>query len=616
MEKNIALGSNATNSEHLLKLEPDFGDAEVASTSGKQLYFHSDFSFLDSDEELESKSTKYEKQDPDFVPERAHVKAEVKDGLLTETTPTGRPKKTHQCPVCNIVVYGKRKLEEHRITQHGQPEECKLCNHWVKNLKIHIQRYHAPKKRACPLCDKKFVFPWEVRKHIEVDHEASPAVKDVVSCKICGKQVMEKFLHKHMDRMHSGKKDLYGCIFCDFKGESKMAVVKHTNDEHEKLTVQCPYCYKEVFNLEKHVKSHDKGKYQCLVCDAKFGYSDEAREHYMKTHIDTKQLEMGMAHIGNSKIYRKLYTAPSEFKIEKCKYCDYQSNNAGNVIKHQQTIHEGLTEHCDECGKDYKDVKSHKRAVHLKVRPFKCPHCPYGALNNNALKNHIIAKHTGNVHRKLCPHCPMRVKDLESHIENTHVNPKPKDKKFVCETCPYRTHDKSALNSHIKMTHLKLTKPCPVCEKNIIVSKMRDHMKCHQVNQFTCVACDKTYREKLDLSKHILYHHRKFRTPCKYCGKQEVTNIKSHVKFNHPEVTEKIDISADLEQIRIIKRQLDERSEYYGDEDVIETGETDPIDDTTELEGGVKEECLSYPVKVEVEEEEEEEETHGEPSSQ
>ena len=58
MEKNIALGSNATNSEHLLKLEPDFGDAEVASTSGKQLYFHSDFSFLDSDEELESKSTK------------------------------------------------------------------------------------------------------------------------------------------------------------------------------------------------------------------------------------------------------------------------------------------------------------------------------------------------------------------------------------------------------------------------------------------------------------------------------------------------------------------------------------------------------------------------------
>jgi hypothetical protein len=32
--------------------------AAVASSSGKQLYFHSDFSFLDSDEEVESKSTK------------------------------------------------------------------------------------------------------------------------------------------------------------------------------------------------------------------------------------------------------------------------------------------------------------------------------------------------------------------------------------------------------------------------------------------------------------------------------------------------------------------------------------------------------------------------------
>ena len=132
---------------------------------------------------------------------------------------------------------------------------------------------------------------------------------------------------------------------------------------------------------------------------------------------------------------------------------------------------------------------------------------------------------------------------------------------------------------------------------------MRDHMKCHQVNKYSCIACDKTYREKLDLSKHILYFHRKFRTPCKYCGKNEVTNIKSHVKFNHPEISEKIDISADLEQIRIIKRQLDQRSEYYGDQDVIETGETDPIDTDTDskvLSTEVKEEFPDIEIKVEI----------------
>jgi len=518
--------------------------------------------------------------------------------VVIETTPTGRPKKTFQCPYCNLLLYGKRKLEEHRITYHGQPEQCEQCHKWVKNIKHHVSRYHSPKKRSCPLCAKKFIFPWEVRKHIEVEHEAAPVINDVVPCKLCGKQVMEKWLFKHLERMHSGRKEVFSCIFCDFKGESKMAVVKHTNDEHEKITVQCPFCNREVFNLEKHVKSHDRDKYQCYTCEAKFGYSDEAREHYMKSHVDPVQLEMGMGHIANAKIYRKLYTAPSEFKIEKCKYCDYTSNNAGSIKKHEQTKHEGITETCDICGKNYKDVKSHKKAVHFKVRPFKCPHCPYGALNNNSLKNHVIAKHTGNVHRKLCPHCPMRVKNLEFHIENTHVNPQPKDKKYVCDTCPYRTHDKSSLNSHIKMTHLKLTKPCPICEKNIILSKMRDHMKCHTENKYTCIACDKTYREKLDLSKHILYFHRKFRTPCKYCGKKEVTNIKSHVKFNHPEITEKIDISADMEQIRIIKRQLDERSEYYGEEDVIETGETDPIDtDIDCIE--VKQEFPYQEVKVE-----------------
>ena len=58
MEENIVVTTNSSKSEHLLKTEADFGDVEVASSSGKQLYFHSDFSFLDSDEELESKSSK------------------------------------------------------------------------------------------------------------------------------------------------------------------------------------------------------------------------------------------------------------------------------------------------------------------------------------------------------------------------------------------------------------------------------------------------------------------------------------------------------------------------------------------------------------------------------
>ena len=39
----------------------------------------------------------------------------------------------------------------------------------------------------------------------------------------------------------------------------------------------------------------------------------------------------------------------------------------------------------------------------------------------------------------------MRVKDLESHIENTHVNPKPKDKKFVCHASTW-LHQKRFLD--------------------------------------------------------------------------------------------------------------------------------------------------------------------------
>eukprot|EP00092_Neocalanus_flemingeri_P012176 GFUD01013129.1.p1 GENE.GFUD01013129.1~~GFUD01013129.1.p1 ORF type:complete len:441 (-),score=71.74 GFUD01013129.1:258-1580(-) len=339
---------------------------------------------------------------------------------------------------------------------------------------------------------------------------------------------------------------------------------------------QCSYSCKERRSLWRHRKiKHDGIGFYCKLCEYK-----TTRKEHLSTHVAA--VHLGVSYLCDQCEYKA--TQQCHLKRHKdaihglasfhCNKCEYKSTLQARLKDHIKSIHGGRRFICEIC--DFKSTSKSSLAKHIKGAHTNV------ALNNNALKNHIIAKHTGNIHRKLCPHCPMRVKDLESHIENSHVNPQPKDKKHACDTCPYRTHVKSALNSHIKMTHLKLSKPCPVCEKNIIVSKMRDHMKCHQINQYSCVACGKTYREKFDLSKHILYFHRKFRTPCKYCGKKEVTNIKSHVRFSHPEITEKIDISADLEQIRIIKRQLDQRSEYYGEQDVIETGETDPIDANVE----------------------------------
>ena len=68
MEDNVSFVPDVKEEENSSKIPSDFAEntikgkqeikEAVASSSGKQLYFHSDFSFLDSDEEVESKSTK------------------------------------------------------------------------------------------------------------------------------------------------------------------------------------------------------------------------------------------------------------------------------------------------------------------------------------------------------------------------------------------------------------------------------------------------------------------------------------------------------------------------------------------------------------------------------
>ena len=58
MEETVSMSTDVKEEENSCMNVSEFGKGKKASNSGKQLYFHSDFAFLDSDEEIESKSTK------------------------------------------------------------------------------------------------------------------------------------------------------------------------------------------------------------------------------------------------------------------------------------------------------------------------------------------------------------------------------------------------------------------------------------------------------------------------------------------------------------------------------------------------------------------------------
>ena len=82
---------------------------------------------------------------------------------------------------------------------------------------------------------------------------------------------------------------------------------------------------------------------------------------------------------------------------------------------------------------------------------FKCPECPYIALNNSVLNIHYRI-HTGEKPYS-CSHCAYRthtISNLNKHIR-LHTGEKP----FKCPHCPFQASDKSNLNRH-KLTHQTL----------------------------------------------------------------------------------------------------------------------------------------------------------------
>ena len=78
-----------------------------------------------------------------------------------------------------------------------------------------------------------------------------------------------------------------------------------------------------------------------------------------------------------------------------CENCDFQTNKAGNLRQHVESIHERIRYPCDQCqykATVKKDLKKHVESIHLGVR-YPCNHCDFLATYKGHLTRHL-RKHT------------------------------------------------------------------------------------------------------------------------------------------------------------------------------------------------------------------------------
>ncbi|XP_074084432.1 PR domain zinc finger protein 5 isoform X3 [Macrotis lagotis] len=314
-----------------------------------------------------------------------------------EKTSAGDSLKTFRCSVCNTSLNSESSLEQHREACRGDPQFiCKAegCGKRFRSkdaLKKHKENIHAGNARKrlmctvcskkcssssilqehrkvheifeCQECNKKFITPNQLKRHMITHSEKRP-----YNCEVCNKsfkRIDQVAAHKII---HSEDKP-YKCKLCG-KGFAHRNVYKNHKKTHsEERPFQCEECkalFRTPFSLQRHLLIHNSERtFKCDQCDATFKRKDTLNVHIQVVHDGHKKY--------------------------KCDLCD-KAFVTPSVLKSHKKTHTGEKEKiCPYCGQKFASngtLRVHIRS-HTGERPYQCHYCDKAFSKNDGLKMHI-----------------------------------------------------------------------------------------------------------------------------------------------------------------------------------------------------------------------------------
>nr|CAD7399497.1 unnamed protein product [Timema cristinae] len=254
-------------------------------------------------------------------------------------------------------------------------------------------------------------------------------------------------VNNSIDRGSSGRKSM------PMKSRHTLGVI--TLNEHKCLI--CGRCFKAKNVLQYHIQTHTEGRiYMCNECGKSFNVKS-----IWQSHIQT--------HTGG-----RIYT---------CNECG-KIFNAKKVLEIHFQTHTGDRPYkCDKCEKTF-GFKSHLKRhmlIHNRQKPYKCAECGYQFRVKWNLKVHM-ANHIGQKEKVWnCPEC---------------------DESFESFTC---------LTSHKALNKVKEPHKCVKCGHFFkSIEALLDHQShVHVLRSFHCSICDKSFKIKYHLNRHLLLHSKK-----------------------------------------------------------------------------------------------------------
>ena len=196
---------------------------------------------------------------------------------------------------------------------------------------------------------------------------------------------------------------------------------------------------------------------QCALCKEQLDFKF-LQDHILQEHCDNQIIE--------------------------CALCEYKSYSSDALRDHFK-VHQDEKSTCDLCNRNFKDLGSHIKYFHDRIRDHQYTFCKKKFQQNNFLDKHVPSIPHGTKIR--CADCnkDISIDNITRHRKEKH--------EMVKKPCPFceKEFAMSNLSRHIRGVHDNETQKCPQCDQSCSISNLKNHIKSvHQKLTKTCDLCN------------------------------------------------------------------------------------------------------------------------------
>ncbi len=307
-----------------------------------------------------------------------------------------------KCNFCSFTATRKGRVNSHIKEMHAEFKQfrCNLCEARFKrnsHLQNHMSSVHSSKTLSCKICDKRLSSMDTLVAHMKIHQEKAVPAK----CEICHRMYgSQRKLKRHVETMH-GNRNTFNCKICGLKFTAIGTLSGHMKRKHYKkeLTFKCTMCpkvYTNIGPLKHHIKTvHNDGKpdssYQCSQCSASF-----ISKHLLQRHYPVHGMKRFKCGFCNA-VFRLRSTLTAHMFTHKktkqyqCSVCLLKCRHTSDLKMHLKTHTNDRTvkckhESCDRLFTEKRNMMSHWREVHLKLKQQKCTICEKICSNGGSLQ--------------------------------------------------------------------------------------------------------------------------------------------------------------------------------------------------------------------------------------